>query len=72
MAAEEHVLEVVGQLQARSAIIAAAVAAGRLRVAGGLYDLDEGRETPVTTRDGGRTLVIAGDSTHDYVVGLSK
>lgn len=43
MAAEEHVLEVVGQLQARSAIIAAAVAAGRLRVAGGLYDLDEGR-----------------------------
>jgi len=43
VAAEEHVLEVVGQLQARSAIIAAAVAAGRLRVAGGLYDLDEGR-----------------------------
>ena len=42
-AAEEHVLEVVGQLQTRSAIIAAAVAAGRLRVAGGLYDLDEGR-----------------------------
>ncbi|MGD9518355.1 MAG: hypothetical protein AB7W28_02475 [Armatimonadota bacterium] len=50
-----------------------------LRVVGGAswgqvraYDLDEGRETPVTTRDGGRTLVIAGDSTHDYVVGLSK
>jgi carbonic anhydrase len=42
-AAEEHVRAVVAQLQARSAIIAGAVAAGRLLLLGGVYDLDEGR-----------------------------
>jgi carbonic anhydrase len=41
--AEHHVRNVVALLLARSAIIAGAVAAGRLSVVGGLYDLDEGR-----------------------------
>jgi carbonic anhydrase len=42
-AAEENVRRVVEQLLTRSQIIADAVAAGRLRVTGGVYDLDEGR-----------------------------
>ena len=46
--AEAHVLDVVAKLLARSAIIAEAVAAGHLRVVGGVYDLDEGRVRIVT------------------------
>jgi carbonic anhydrase len=42
-AAEENVRRVVEHLLTRSHIIAEAVAAGRLRVAGGVYDLEEGR-----------------------------
>lgn len=42
-AAEFHVQSVMAQLQSRSAIIAAAMAAGRLQMAGGVYDLEEGR-----------------------------
>lgn len=41
--ADENVRRVVDHLLTRSQIIAEAVAEGRLRVAGGIYDLDEGR-----------------------------
>jgi carbonic anhydrase len=41
--AENHVRDVVDTLLARSRIIAEAVEAGRLKVIGGVYDLDEGR-----------------------------
>ncbi len=41
--AEENVRRVVEQLLTRSQIIAEAVRAGRLKVVGGLYDLDAGR-----------------------------
>jgi carbonic anhydrase len=41
--AEENVRRVVDHLIARSRIIGDAVAEGRLRVTGGVYDLDEGR-----------------------------
>jgi carbonic anhydrase len=41
--ADENVRRVVEHLVTRSQIIAEAVAEGRLRVAGGVYDLDEGR-----------------------------
>jgi len=41
--AEENVRRVVQHLLTGSQIIAAAVAAGRLAVRGGIYDLDEGR-----------------------------
>jgi carbonic anhydrase len=43
-----HVQDVVADLLSRSAIISGAVAAGRLAVLGGLYDLDEGRVRLVT------------------------
>jgi carbonic anhydrase len=43
-----HVQDVVADLLARSAIIAEAVAAGRLGLIGGIYDLDEGRVRLVT------------------------
>ncbi len=42
-AAEENVRRVVGHLLTRSHIVAEAVASGRLRVVGGVYDLEEGR-----------------------------
>jgi carbonic anhydrase len=41
--ADENVRRVVEHLVTRSRIIAAAVAAGTLRVSGGIYDLEEGR-----------------------------
>jgi carbonic anhydrase len=43
-----HVRDVVADLLARSAIIVEAVAAGRLAIIGGFYDLDDGRVQIVT------------------------
>jgi hypothetical protein len=55
------------------------LAEGTLRIAGRAswdrvraFDLDDGRQVRVTARDGGRTVLIASESTHDYVVSLTR